>query len=82
MNQATVYTRVLEALDPLLGGELDLSPSSRLVEDLELDSLSMVEARLALEREFGLDIPDEAMAEMATVDDLHRYISTRLQARD
>lgn len=37
----------------------ELRPDQRLVEDLHFDSLDMVELAMALEEEFGIDIPDD-----------------------
>ena len=43
-----------------------LTPNSRLIEDLGIDSLELVELIMALEEEFGVTIPDEAAQEVFT----------------
>jgi len=44
-----------------------VKPESRFKEDLDADSLDLVEAVLALEEEFGLSIPEEEMEDVKTV---------------
>ena len=43
-------------------------------DDLDVDSLSMVEVVVAAEEKFGVKIPDEAVTQMATVGDAVIYI--------
>jgi acyl carrier protein len=43
-------------------------------DDLDVDSLSMVEVVVAAEEKFGVKIPDEAVTQMATVGDAVNYI--------
>lgn len=43
-------------------------------EDLEVDSLSMVEVALAAEEKFGIKIPDDELANLQTIGDAISYI--------
>ena len=43
-------------------------------DDLDVDSLSMVEVVVAAEEKFGVKIPDEEVTKMATVGDAVNYI--------
>lgn len=43
-------------------------------EDLDVDSLSMVEVVVAAEERFGIKIPDEAVTDLATVGDAVNFI--------
>lgn len=43
-------------------------------EDLDVDSLSMVEVVVAAEERFGVKIPDEAVTDLATVGDAVNFI--------
>ncbi|MDX3384219.1 acyl carrier protein [Streptomyces niveiscabiei] len=43
-------------------------------DDLDVDSLSMVEVVVAAEERFGVDIPDEAATDLRTVGDAIEYI--------
>ena len=45
-----------------------------LTEDLEADSLDAVEVIMALEDEFGIEIPDEDAENFKTIGDLYKYI--------
>ena len=47
-------------------------------EDLDVDSLSMVEVAMAAEEKFGVKIPDEKLAELKTVGDAVTYIQQNL----
>ena len=43
-------------------------------DDLDVDSLSMVEVVVAAEERFGVKIPDEAVTDLATVGDAVNFI--------
>ena len=51
-----------------------VTPEAKFIEDLGADSLDQVELVMALEEEFGADIPDEAAEKLATVGDAIKYI--------
>jgi len=52
---------------------------ARFIEDLGADSLDQVELIMALEEEFGADIPDEDAEKLATVGDAIKYIESHQQ---
>jgi acyl carrier protein len=54
-------------------------PESKLVGDLQLDSLDHVELMMDLEDEFSLIIPDEDFENITTVNDVTNYIDERLE---
>ena len=63
----------------IIGKELevepkDLAPDKKFIEDLGADSLDIVELVMALEEEFGLDIPDEDADKLKTVGDAMNYL--------
>ena len=45
-----------------------------LIEDLEADSLDAVEVIMALEDEFGIEIPDEEAENFKTIGDISKFI--------
>lgn len=49
-------------------------PEASFADDLKADSLQLVELIMALEEEFGIQIPDEAAESMATVGDALTYL--------
>lgn len=51
-----------------------VTPEASFTEDLGADSLDIVELVMALEEEFGLEIPDEDSEKIATVQDAVDYI--------
>lgn len=56
-----------------------LTPEAKFIEDLGADSLDTVELVMALEEEFGLDIPDEDADKMKTVGDAIDYLKANAQ---
>ena len=54
--------------------EESITMESRLIEDLKADSLDIVELIMDLESEFDLQIPDEDLPKVATVQDIVNYI--------
>ena len=53
---------------------------AHLSHDLGFDSLDLVEAVMAVEDEFGIDIPDEEVGEIKTVGDAVTYIEKKQTA--
>ncbi len=61
-------------------GVQQLAPEAKFIEDLGADSLDIVELVMALEEEFGLDIPDEDAEKMKTVGDAMNYLKAHATA--
>ncbi|MEY4375359.1 MAG: hypothetical protein RL760_1526 [Candidatus Eisenbacteria bacterium] len=53
-----------------------LAPEAKFIEDLGADSLDIVELVMALEEEFGLEIPDEDADKLKTVGDALNYLKS------
>ncbi|MBI5169385.1 MAG: acyl carrier protein [Candidatus Eisenbacteria bacterium] len=58
----------------------NLTPEAKFIEDLGADSLDIVELVMALEEEFGLDIPDEDADKLKTVGDALKYLQEHSNA--
>ena len=58
----------------------NLTPEAKFIEDLGADSLDIVELVMALEEEFGLDIPDEDADKLKTVGDALEYLQKHSNA--
>ena len=52
----------------------DVSDEKTFVDDLDVDSLSMVEVAMAAEEKFGVKIPDDELPKLKTVGDAVSYI--------
>ncbi len=55
----------------------EVTDNAKFVDDLGADSLDTVELVMALEEEFGIEIPDEEAEKLATVGDAMRYIEEK-----
>ncbi|HJQ44852.1 MAG TPA: acyl carrier protein [Amycolatopsis sp.] len=53
----------------------DVSSEKSFVDDLDIDSLSMVEIAVQAEDKFGVKIPDDELANLKTVGDAVNYVS-------
>ncbi|MBI5529411.1 MAG: acyl carrier protein [Deltaproteobacteria bacterium] len=54
--------------------EEEVTPQASFVEDLGADSLDIVELVMAMEEEFKIEIPDEDVENLKTVQDVTNYI--------
>lgn len=54
--------------------EEQIVPTASFADDLKADSLDLVELIMALEEEFGVDIPDEEAEKILTVADALNYV--------
>ena len=52
----------------------DVTPEKSFTDDLDIDSLSMVEIAVQAEDKFGVKIPDDELANLKTVGDAVAYI--------
>jgi acyl carrier protein len=77
---ASTFDRVKDIIVELLGVETDrVTPEARFREDLEADSLDLVELIMAIEEEFNGEISDEEAQKITTVGEAVNYIDTRMQ---
>jgi acyl carrier protein len=77
---------VSERVRALIANNLDVPleqvrPEASFINDLQADSLAIVELVLALEEEFGVEIPDEATDKIRAVQDAIDYIVARVPAK-
>lgn len=59
----------------------EVTDQAKFVEDLGADSLDTVELVMALEEEFGVEIPDEDAEKMTTVGEAIRYIEEKASSK-
>jgi acyl carrier protein len=76
---ASTYERIRDITIELLGVDQDrVTVDARFREDLEADSLDLVELIMAFEEEFGGEISDEDAQKITTVGQAVEYIDTRM----
>ncbi len=79
---ASVFDRVKGIVVDQLGvAEEEVKPEASFVDDLGADSLDVVELVMALEEEFGVEIPDEDAEKIATVAEAVKYIEQHVGER-
>ncbi len=75
MNTAEAMEKVKKIIAEQLGvDESEITNESHFIDDLGADSLDTVELVMALEEEFGIEIPDEDAEKIQTVGDVAKYI--------
>jgi acyl carrier protein len=79
MADTDTFTEVKEIIVDLLGVEEDkVTPEARFREDLEADSLDLVELIMAFEDKFGGEISDEDAQKISTVGEAVQYLETHM----
>lgn len=79
MKTEQIFEKVKTIIVEQLGVEEDtVKPESEFLDDLGADSLDIVEFIMALEEEYGLEIPDEDVEKIVTVNDIVEYISENI----
>ncbi|OIP37073.1 acyl carrier protein [Candidatus Desantisbacteria bacterium CG2_30_40_21] len=75
----TVLERVKKIIIDQLGvSEDQVTQDASFVDDLGADSLDTVELVMALEEEFGIEIPDKDAEKIKTVNDVVGYVSEHI----
>ncbi len=70
-----MFEKVKKIIVDQLGiDEEKVTPESSFIDDLGTDSLDLVELIMALEDEFGIEIPDNAAEQITTVNDVVEYL--------
>jgi acyl carrier protein len=79
MTMAELQEKVCSILaENLSVPEGQVTPEARFQEDLDADSLDLVEAVLALEEEFGVTIPEDEMEGVRTVGQAINLVAQKL----
>jgi acyl carrier protein len=75
MTDAEILTGLGEIIDEVAGVPADqVTPDKTFVDDLDIDSLSMVEIAVAAQDKFGVEIPDDQLKDLKTVQDVMDYV--------
>lgn len=75
MADKSIEERVKKIIVDQLGVKPEqVTPDAKFIEDLGADSLDTVELVMALEEEFGNEIPDEQAEKLQSVGDVIKYV--------
>ncbi|MNU19619.1 Acyl carrier protein [compost metagenome] len=76
----TVQERVAKLIAEQFGiPESEVTPEKKLEENFGADSLDAVEVMMAVEDEFGFDVPDDELGKFQSVQDIQDYVAQRLR---
>ena len=76
MNEQEILAGLGEIVEEIAGVPADeVTPSKSFVDDLDIDSLSMVEIAVAAQDKFGVEIPDDQLKDLTTVQDVVNSVS-------
>lgn len=83
MDVESIRHTVKEVISRVTGIEVDaIADDASFVDDLDLDSLSLLEIGVDVDYAFKLGVPEERLQQLATVDDSVRLVAEYLVARD
>ncbi|HMA46920.1 MAG TPA: acyl carrier protein [Frankiaceae bacterium] len=75
MSQNEILAGLAEILEEVAGvSPAEVTPEKTFIDDLDVDSLSMVEVVVAAEERFGVKIPDDDVKGLRTVGDAVAYL--------
>ncbi len=69
--------KIIQIITDQLSPEKEITLESSIVDDLRADSLDVVEIVMAIEEEFNVNIPDNALVNFKTVGDFVEFIKER-----
>jgi acyl carrier protein len=70
-----ILAGLAEIIEEIAGTPADeVTPGANFVDDLDIDSLSMVEIAVAAQDKFGVEIPDEQLKDLKTVQDVVTFV--------
>lgn len=78
---------VFERIRKILADQLDIEETSitldsNLMDDLDADSLDLVDLVMSIEDEFGAEVADDEVENLKTVGDIVTYIEARAEEED
>jgi acyl carrier protein len=75
MSEQEILAGLGEIIDEIAGVPADeVTPGKTFVDDLDIDSLSMVEIAVAAQDKFGVEIPDDELKNLKTVQDVVNFV--------
>ena len=78
-SDSDILTGLAEIVEEVAGVDPEnVTADKSFVDDLDIDSLSMVEIAVQAEDRFGVKIPDDELANLKTVGDAVKYVSANV----
>ena len=75
VSQEEIIAGIAEIIEEVTGIEpSEITPEKSFVDDLDIDSLSMVEIAVAAQDKFGVEIPDDQLKDLTTVQDVIEFV--------
>ncbi|WP_247906135.1 acyl carrier protein [Streptococcus anginosus] len=78
MTEQEIYERIVEIIQESRGEEFQVSQTLSLKDDLQADSVDLMEFILTVEDEFGIEISDEDIDELKNVSDVVACVQKNL----
>lgn len=73
-----MFEKVKEVIEEKLNADgVEITEATRFKDDLNADSLDLFELVMALEDEFGIEIPSEDLEQLVTVGDVLKYLNAK-----
>jgi acyl carrier protein len=76
MTDQEILAGLGEIIEEIAGVPADeVAPNKSFADDLDIDSLSMVEIAVAAQDKFGVEIPDDQLKDLVTVQDVINFVA-------
>ena len=79
MTEQEIYEKIVEIIQESRGEEFQVSQTLSLKDDLQADSVDLMEFILTVEDEFGIEILDEDIDELKNVSDVVACVQKNLK---
>ncbi|WP_433174250.1 acyl carrier protein [Actinoallomurus sp. CA-150999] len=78
LSEQEILEGLGDIIEEIAGVEpAEVTPEKSFVDDLDIDSLSMVEIAVAAQDKFGVEIPDDELKNLKTVKDVVNYVQSK-----
>ncbi|MGH3243766.1 MAG: acyl carrier protein [Spirillospora sp.] len=76
-TEQQILDGLAEIIDDIVGiDKAEVTPEKNFIDDLDIDSLSMVEIAVAAQDQFGVEIPDDELRNLKTVKDVVNFVQS------
>lgn len=74
-TEEQILNGLAEIIDEIVGiDKAEVTPEKNFIDDLDIDSLSMVEIAVSAQDQFGVEIPDDELRNLKTVQDVINFV--------